>query len=108
MGRSYLFECPRCSHRARVAGGASDGVWFAVQTILCAECKELHDAVVAMKFPVPPLLEPLKKPRGKKVKLQLPRLDTPAYAPGFQAALNRLPPEGAKSCRWVKFKLACP
>ncbi|TAL00244.1 MAG: hypothetical protein EPO07_09950 [Verrucomicrobia bacterium] len=108
MGRTYLFECPKCNYRAYVAGGVSEGAWFAVQTIVCADCREVLDAVVQMKFPVPDLIEPLQKTRGRKRKLQLPRLDTPATAPSFQAALNRLPPEGAKSYRWVKFKLTCP
>lgn len=108
MGRSYVIECPKCGYRACAAGGASDGAWFAVQTIFCAECGQLHDAVVQMKFAVPPLLETGKKARGQKRRLQLPRLDTPACAPSFQAAVNRLPPEGAKSYRWVKFKLECP
>jgi hypothetical protein len=108
MGRAYLYECPRCGYRARVAGARSEGIWFHVQTLACAECSQLFDAVVEMKFPVPPLQAPLKTLRGRKKPIRLARLDTPPEAPSFQAALNRLPPTGARSYRWIKFKLACP
>jgi hypothetical protein len=88
MGRTYLFECSRCGYRARVAGGASEGEHFAVQTIACADCKELHDAVVRFKAS--------------------PRLNgnPPKTAPKFVAVLNRLPPRGVR--QWLKFKPACP
>ena len=49
MGRTYLFECSKCGYRARVSGGADRGRHVVVQTILCADCKELYDAVIAFK-----------------------------------------------------------
>jgi hypothetical protein len=107
VGRNYLFECPRCGYRARVAGGVSDGAWFVVSTLRCHQCKELHDAVVEMKFPLPPLREPRLIP-GLRSSLQLKRLTGLKHPPTFQAAINRLPPTGAKSYRWLKFPLACP
>ena len=51
MGRTYSFECSRCGYRVRVAGGADEGEHFAVQTIACADCKELHDVVTRFKPP---------------------------------------------------------
>src|ERR1043165_2888542 len=48
-GRTWLFECAKCGFRATVAGGADRGFRFAVQTILCHDCKELHEAVVSLK-----------------------------------------------------------
>src|SRR5688572_7146315 len=101
MGRSYLFECPRCSYRARVAGGVSDGAWFVVQTVLCRDCNQLHDAVVKLRLPVPPL-------SGLKSTFRAGRLARPKTAPTFEAAVNRLPPTGVTRFRWVKFPPACP
>jgi len=40
----------------RVSGGAGAGEHFAIQTIVCADCKELYDAVTEFKataFPWP-------------------------------------------------------
>jgi NAD-dependent SIR2 family protein deacetylase len=87
MGRTYLFECSKCGYRARVSGGADRGRHAAVQTILCAECRELYDAVIEFKP---------SRPGEKNLKT----------APKFTALLNRLPPRGAR--RWVKLKPACP
>ena len=105
MGRTYLFECPKCGYCARVSGGADRGVHFAVQTILCSECKELHDAVTGWKVPVP------ANAALQRWRLKTSRLDSvkaPARPPTFEAALNRLPPGGAKRVRWLRFKAACP
>jgi hypothetical protein len=88
MGRTYAFECPRCEYRVRVAGGADAGAHFAVQTIACADCRALYDAVIRFKA----------APR--------PRDLPPKSAPKFAAALHRLPPRGPQP--WLKFKPACP
>jgi hypothetical protein len=87
MGRMFLFECSKCGYRARVSGGAAGGRYVSVQTILCADCKELYDAVIAFK------------PSAR-------RESNPKSAPKFDALLNRLPPRGAR--RWIKLKPACP
>jgi hypothetical protein len=88
MGRTYLFACFRCGYCASVAGGTAEGDHFAVQTIACADCKSLHDAVTRVRIPPQPKENP------------------PATAPKFAAVLNRLPPRGARL--WLKFKPACP
>ena len=88
MGRTYLFECSRCGYHAGVAGGADEGDHFAVQTIACADCKVLYDAVIRMRI----------SPRLKE--------NPPATAPKFTAVLNRLPPRGVR--QWQKFKPGCP
>jgi hypothetical protein len=87
MGRTYLFECSGCGYRARVSGGADRSERMAVQTILCADCRELYDAVVEFKVS-----------RQKE--------NHPKTAPRFSVLLNRLPPRGAR--KWIKLKLACP
>ena len=88
MGRTYLFECSKCGYRVCVAGGADEGEHFAVQTIACADCKALHDAVTRFK----------DSPRFRE--------NPPKTAPKFVAVLNRLPPRGAR--QWLKFKPVCP
>ena len=89
MGRTYLFECFRCGYRARVSGGVGTGLHFAVQTIVCADCKELYDAVTEFKTTAATAADGNIK-----------------TAPGFAAVLNRLPPRGARPR--LKFKPACP
>jgi hypothetical protein len=88
MGRTYSFECSKCGYQVRVAGGADEGEHFAVQTIACADCKALHDAVV-------------------RFKASLRQGENPSQtAPPIAAVLNRLPPRGVQP--WLKFKPACP
>jgi hypothetical protein len=87
MGRTYLFECSKCGYRATVSGGADRGRHVAVQTILCTDCKALHDAVTEFKSS-----RPVEK--------------NPKTPPKFASLLNRLPPRGAR--RWVKLKPVCP
>ena len=108
MGRTFVFECPKCSYRAYVAGGADEGFRFAVQTILCQNCKELHDAVVRLRVPWNP---PLRRSWG----LQMIRAQgssesgpIPRHPPPFLHVLNRLWPRGVRHSRWVEFPLICP
>lgn len=107
MGRNFLHECPRCGYRARVAGGLSDGLWFVVQTLHCRVCKELHDAVVAVRLPVPALVDLKLRPtlRGRRQLLEFAGFKG---TPLFSALVDRLPPAGAKQYRWIKFPPACP
>jgi hypothetical protein len=108
MGRAYLYECSKCGYRAKVAGGADRGFNFTVQTILCSECKQLHDVVTALRTAVtPPLTEPLARKRLKSLA-ELRRRNAPLRPPSFAAALNRLPLTGARLFKWLKFKAACP
>jgi len=88
MGRTYSFECPKCEYRVQVAGGADEGAHFAVQTIACADCRELYDVVIRFKAS-PRLAE-----------------NPPGNAPKVAAALARLPLRGPRL--WLKFKPACP
>jgi predicted RNA-binding Zn-ribbon protein involved in translation (DUF1610 family) len=102
MGRTYLFECPKCGYRAKVAGGADQGLHFAVQTLLCYECRELHDAVTALKTVTPGLA---MMPDGS---LPARTRSASRSPPTFVAALNRLPPSAKQRPRWVQFKPVCP
>jgi predicted RNA-binding Zn-ribbon protein involved in translation (DUF1610 family) len=108
MGRTYIFECPKCGYQARVSGRADRGWHFVAQTILCLECKELYDAVTRFKVPVvSPLAEALARKRLKSLRETASR-KTAARPPTFAVALNRLPPPGAKPFRWLSFLPACP
>jgi len=89
MGRTYAYECAKCGYRAMVAGGEAHGLELSVQTIVCEDCKELYDAVIALRTPddVPPLSVP----------------------PAFDAVIRRLPLFlSAGSLRWEHFSLICP
>lgn len=103
MGRSHLFECARCGYRTNVSGGADRGFHFAVQTIVCTECKELYDAVTELKVPVTPFLSRWKLKAGG-----LKESPAPTKPPTFQAALNRLMFPGRRRYRWLRFNAACP
>jgi hypothetical protein len=106
MGRSYWFECPKCSYRAKVSGRADRGLGFCVQTILCRDCKELYDAVTRLKVPDEwdglASAGGLHRARFQKARPQI------AAPPTFHSALNRLPLMGVKRFRWLPFKLQCP
>ena len=103
MGRTYLFECPKCAYRALVAGSAAEGARFSVQTILCYECRELHDAVVSFKVALPRLAGDIGAATRLAGKPKL--LKT---APSIAAVLNRLPLPGRTRSRWLYFNPACP
>ena len=105
MGRTYLFECGKCGYRAKVSGGGDRGFHVAVQTVLCSDCRELHDAVIEMKVPVP-----FDAPLGRW-RLKTSRFDSikaPTRPPTLQAALNRLLLDGTKRFLWLRFKPVCP
>lgn len=105
MGRTYQFECAKCGYRVAVAGGSEHGPHLAVQTIHCLDCRELRDAVTALKLPdtsVANLTEWKLKPTP---------FDTgpnDASPPTFTAALNQVVVGRGEHFSWVRYKLACP
>jgi len=98
MGRSCLFECPRCGYKARVSGRTEQGIRFAVQTVTCRNRKQLYDAVTRLKIPAVPDLESVEE-------RALPRK---TRAPAFDAVLNRLSFGDPRKLQWAMFKLSCP
>jgi hypothetical protein len=100
MGRSYLYECPKCGYQATVSGSADTGFEFHVQTIACRDCRSLFDAVVRLRIADTGLKVPAEFQRLRLRKTQEP-------PPSFEAAINRLPPLGTKM-KWVPFKIQCP
>lgn len=107
MGRTYLFECAKCGYRAKVAGGAERGLQVAVQTVLCLECRELHDAVVELKVPHLSAAN-LARWKLKGNPNTLDAVTAPAAPPTFPAALNRLVIGSGKRFCWVRYQAVCP
>ena len=106
MGRSYWFECSKCGYRAKVSGRAERGLNFAIQTILCRDCKQLYDAVMRLRVPDTLRGQGLRLGFGKQgTCLGLRTITNP---PTFEAVLNRLPFRGIKYFRWLRFKPQCP
>jgi hypothetical protein len=102
MGRSYLFECPKCGYKASVSGGADSGFELSVQTTACRDCKILFDSVVRLRV----LDLGLKFPSDfQRMRLRKAEQETP---PTLEVALNRLPPVGVKKFKWMSFQLRCP
>jgi hypothetical protein len=102
MGRTYLFECSKCGYHVKVAGGASDGERFSVQTILCYDCRALYDAVTSLKVVAPRIGGDTgaSKPISGKSR--------PLKTPTFASVLNKLPLAGRTRSRWQRYKLTCP
>src|SRR4051812_42286411 len=100
MGRSYLFECPKCGYQASVSGGADMGFEFCIQTAACRDCRILFDCVVRLRVPDTGLkiFTDYQQARLRKAEEAAP--------PTFEEALNRLLP-GAGKFKWVPFKLRC-
>jgi hypothetical protein len=108
MGRTYLYECPKCGYKARVAGKPEHGFALAVQTILCLECRQLHDAVVRIKLPIPSELSAWRLFASGGRLQPLGRRPSPERPPAFESASNRLTITGGKRFRWILYKPRCP
>lgn len=108
MGRSYIYECPKCGYKARVSGRADDGLNFSVQTILCRDCKALHDAVIRLRA-VEDLAARMRNP-FQQFQRSMSRATraAPRLPPPFDVALNRLRYIGGKGTRWIRYRLGCP
>jgi hypothetical protein len=102
MGRSYLFECPKCSYQAKVSGGEDSGFEVFVQTAACRDCRMLFDAVVRWRMPDTGLkiTSELQRFRLRKSQTETP--------PTLETALSRLPPVDIRKFKWVSFKIRCP
>jgi hypothetical protein len=107
VGRTYLFECPRCCYQAKASGCKERGFLFSVQTIVCLECRSLYDAVIRLKIPE-------TSPATGKFGSGLPKFGLanqsppPPKTPTFPSVLNRLAFRGVQRFRWVEFKPKCP
>ena len=105
MGRSFLFECPRCNYKAKVSGGPDEGVRFFCQTVSCRDCKKLYDAITRWKVP-----EDADEPAPTVSCNRSGRLlrRSAEAVPTFEEAVNQLAVTKAKKLKWVPFKPRCP
>ena len=94
MGRTYSFECPKCEYRVQVAGGADEGAHFAVQTIACADCRELYDVVIPART--------LKHRRSRKEALSRDESDKLARLIRIYDQAVRVLGDKEKALHWLR------
>lgn len=107
MGRSYWFECSKCGYRAKVSGRSDRGLTFCVQTVVCRDCRELFDAVTAVRRGAQLRNHSLAPNNGARL-LEAGPAPNGKRPPSFLTALNRLSFTGACQFEWVRFPLQCP
>lgn len=108
MGRSYWFECSKCSYRAKVAGKADRGLHVFVETVTCQDCKELYDAVTRVRIPDEAHPQGRLTSFGLRRAISLAQLRNSKGPPAFQSVLALLPYTGVKRFKWLHFKAQCP
>jgi hypothetical protein len=108
MGRTFQFDCPQCQYRARVSGGADDGIHCAVQTMVCLDCRELFDGCTQVRkllAPSPARFE------NRMAWLAAERTVPPVVLRDSTAAQLKYPPKPSTPARpmtWEKRKPTCP
>ena len=98
MGRSYLFECPKCSYKSTVSGGADAGLDCAVQTVVCRDCRKLLDAIVRLRV----------VQNGNLKAAQGNPTSKSTFPPPFEHVLRQLPLPTSQPFHWADFPLRCP
>lgn len=96
MGRSYLFECPKCTYKTTVSGGVDHGQDCTVQTIACRDCRKLFDAIIRLRV--------LSSTKSSKLQGE----NFPTTPPPFEEVVSRLPLPKSRGFRWFDFKPQCP
>jgi hypothetical protein len=99
MGRTYLFECPRCEYRAAVGGGLERGMLCQVQTIRCRDCSKLVDVPIRVRVTA----REAKKPGAMAGNAWQDRLSRQ-----FTNWHLQLPVGIAARDQWVTLKPRCP
>jgi len=94
VGKTYHFECPVCQYRAKLSGGADNGLHCEVQTMICRDCRELFDVFTR-----------LRRREGFEETIKFPAFFRPEIPPVILRENN-----GGKPCPlvWKKFTPACP
>jgi hypothetical protein len=100
MGRTYLFECPRCEYRVAVAGGVEQGLMCRVQTFRCRDCSALLDLPIRVRAAGPDTPGPAGLGRPVAWQDQLRQR--------FMNWHLQLPIGVAAKDRWVTLKPRCP
>ncbi|HYG23321.1 MAG TPA: hypothetical protein VEH04_11105 [Verrucomicrobiae bacterium] len=98
MGRSYVFECPKCTYKTVVSGGADAGVDCSVQTIHCGDCRKLYDAVIRLRV----------IQDGTSLGAGVTPLRKRERPPVFDDVRQQLPKPAGGRFHWKIFPLRCP
>ena len=61
MGSSFEFKCDKCGYSACVSGGPDRGMVAYVETMVCLDCKELVDVLVAIEGRDGPVRDPSRE-----------------------------------------------
>jgi len=63
MGFCFEYKCtnPACGYASTVSGGKDFGFCGEVETMVCLDCKELVDVLVAEPAATPPGLKPVER-----------------------------------------------
>jgi hypothetical protein len=101
MGRSYLFECPKCGYKATVSGGEDEGLDCRVQTAHCRDCRKIFDAIIRLRVQRPASVR-LKNPSELRLGKNSER------PPAFEQVVHKLPLPTSKNYQWAEFDLQCP
>jgi len=87
MGVWSRFNCPQCGYQAMVSGGHDSGREEFTVTIVCLDCRELHDVTIGRRD-TPDSIPP-RCPRAKRHTVRpwqgngpCPRCDTPMQDQG--------------------------
>jgi hypothetical protein len=99
VGKTFHFECPQCHYRANLCGGAAEGFYCEVQTIICRDCRELFDVFtrVRRRADEPPL--PVKFPAFARAEIPPVILQDSLFAPTRRAPRPLI---------WEECQLICP
>ena len=91
VGKTYLYECPKCQYRAQISGGADGGLHCEIQTVVCRDCRDLLDVFTKVR-----------RRDGEKEKIKFPGFFRPEIPPAML--------RDSKPARlvWKKFAPACP
>ena len=81
---------------------------FAVQTILCQDCKELFDAITRLRVPNEPSFASSFRLGNNNALRPLFSSGHATRPPSFQVVANRLPQFALSQFKWVHFNLQCP
>ena len=70
MGTLFQFTCS-CGYQATMSAGRDRGMMYEVQTVSCAECKALRDAVVREVAPVRRRARRLRCPESPRHRVKV-------------------------------------
>jgi hypothetical protein len=99
VGKTYIFECPQCQYRVKISGGADSGRHCEIQTVICRDCRELHDVFTRQRR------------RADAVDLvKFPGFYRPEIPPVILTETSSINPSARPPVRlvWRECELACP